>query len=464
VAKEVSGGIPAFISTDQEGGMVVRAYSGATHFPSNMAMNAAGLSSADLERVGEMVGVELRALGINVNHAPVLDVNNNAKNPVIGVRSYSDDPTVVGELGSAYTKGLQRSRVIANAKHFPGHGDTHVDSHLGLPTVDHGLDRLEALEFAPFKKAISEGLDGVMTAHILFPALDKERPATLSPVILTDLLRGKMGFDGLIFTDSMSMKAISKEFGMERGCVMAINAGVDVLCICATREGQANCMEEIFAAVKSGEISMATIDKAVERIIRYKEKYGLWEELSEPVEKYPAHDKFADEISEKSMTLIKNDGVLPLSKNADNSKIFAISTPVVRANIADDTLVKLVTFAEKCGKALGCGYAEIKVDPQDEEIATVLEKAKNAETVVYASYGALQNQGQIKLYEALAKAGKKIVAVSLRVPYDQIKMPGAAAQVAAYEYTNRSVDNVIKALTGEIPFSGKLPVEVPSSL
>ena len=454
-AIQESCGVPAFISTDQEGGMVARAYSGATHYPSNMAITAANAAHL-VEKMGEMVALELKTLGINLNHAPVLDVNNNPNNPVIGIRSYSDKAEVVAQMATDYIRGLQRGGVLANAKHFPGHGDTNKDSHLDLPSINHGIARLNEVELVPFKAAFADGIDSIMTAHIVFKELD-DLPATLSPKILGGLLRKQLGFNGLILTDSMTMEAIRNHYGLEKGCIMAINAGVDILCMNADRDGQARCANAILQAVENGEIPLEKIDTAVERILKYKAIYAQTD-VPQPEEVYPAHEALADEISEKSITLVKgNDSLLPL-KADDN--IFAISPPPSTANIADDTLVVQETFCKKAAAMLGCNFAEISTDPNADEIAQVVQQAVNADVILYASYNAIQFPGQIVLFDALKQAGKKVVLVSLRVPYDITKMQNADAYIAAYEYTNRAVNNTLKALAGELPFNGVLPIEL----
>lgn len=452
-AKEASG-IPAFISADQEGGMVTRAYSGATHYPSNMAITAAGMEDAVQEMSG-MVARELKALGINLNHAPVLDVNNNPENPVIGIRAYSDNPETVASMATSYIRGLQKGGVLANAKHFPGHGDTYKDSHLALPSIAHDMDRLNSVELVPFKAAIADGVDSIMTAHIIFKAIDSKRPATLSPNVLTGLLRNKLGFKGLILTDSMTMNAIQDHYGLEKGCIMAINAGADILCMNADEAGQASSYKAILAAVNAGEIPIEKIDTAVERILKYKAIYAK-DDSPQPIEKYPAHESLSDKISAKSITLVKgNEKLLPLK----GSNVFVISPPPSTANIADDTLIKQELFCEKAATVLGCSYREIPIDPSPNEIAVIVKNA-TADVVLYGSYNAVQFKGQIDLFNALKAAGKKVILVSLRVPYDILKMQDADVYIAAYEYTNRSVNNSIKAIIGKIPFEGKLPVKL----
>ena len=222
--------IPLFIGIDQEGGWVIRLKEGATVLPGNMALGATN-STELAERAGEITAVELAAVGVNLNFAPVMDVNNNPDNPVIGRRSFGESPELVSRLGIPYIRGLQRNGVLATAKHFPGHGDTTVDSHFELPTVSHDLERIHALELQPFRAAIDADVAAIMTAHIIYPAFDAARPATLSPTILTDLLRKELGFDGLLITDDMEMKAIDDRYRSGEAAVMAVEAGADIVMV-----------------------------------------------------------------------------------------------------------------------------------------------------------------------------------------------------------------------------------------
>ncbi|MCL2400453.1 MAG: beta-N-acetylhexosaminidase [Defluviitaleaceae bacterium] len=452
-------GIPAFISVDQEGGMVTRVYSGATHFPSNMAVAASGMFDS-IDRMGEMVATELRALGINLNHAPSVDVNNNADNPVIGIRSYSDDPQAVAKMGMSYIQGLQRGGVMANAKHFPGHGDTNMDSHLDLPAVNHEMERLNSIELVPFKAVISNanGVDSIMTAHIIFKAIDNALPATLSHKILTEFLRKELGFEGLVITDCMTMNAIKTYYTTEKGCIMALKAGADILCLNATPEIQANCYNAVLEAVKSEEIPIDEIDAKVQRILDHKKKYSLCCTPDQPIEKYPEHEALSDEISAKSITLVKgNDTLLPLT----GKKVFIIS-PRPSGTIVDD-VIEQESFCKKAATEFGgdCKFTEISIDPDENEINAVLSKAEGFDIVLYATYNAVLNPGQVHLFDALKAAGKQIVTVSLRVPYDIWKLEGADCYIAAYEYTDRAVDNAIKAIVGKLDFVGKLPISNP---
>lgn len=245
--------IPLFIAVDQEGGVVARIEEGVTPLPSALAFQAAG-SVADCEALTQIANAELQVLGFNVNFAPVLDVNNNRRNPVIGVRAYGETVAQVCEYGLAAQRGIQAAGIAATAKHFPGHGDTDVDSHLGLPRVGHDRARLDAVELAPFRAAIAAGVDAIMSAHVVFPAFepDPDTPSTLSHAVLTDLLRGELGFDGVVFTDCLEMAAIAAGVGVVEGAVRAFKAGADVLLVSHREDRQVGVIEALLAAVARG--------------------------------------------------------------------------------------------------------------------------------------------------------------------------------------------------------------------
>jgi len=449
-------GIPAFISVDQEGGMVARVRTGSTHFPAGMAVTASGIPPEMVEQMGEMVGEGLINLGININHAPIADVNNNPNNPVIGARSYSDEPKVVSEIVSAYIKGIQKSGVLANAKHFPGHGDTDLDSHLDLPYINHDMDRLHAVELMPFKAAIACGTASIMSAHIVFKAIDPEHPATLSPKVINGLLRSELGFDGLVISDCMSMSAVKDHYTTPRGCVMAIKAGVDLICLNADFETQQRAVLAVHDAVTNGEIAVEVIDAALTRILKYKNEY-LTNAAPQPREVYPAHEKLADYISERSITLDKsNRDILPLREKS----VFVISTPAYRSSIANDDIYKSKAFASEAAEAFKTDYIIISRNPDEAEIAATLAKATNYDTILYAACNATHNRAQVRLFDALKAAGKTVVLVTLGLPYDISLMGSADVHIAAYEYSNRSVNATIKALIGEIEPTGRMPIRI----
>jgi len=258
---------PLFVAVDQEGGRVQRL--GPPHYPAHPAARAVGETGdpAQARTVARQIGEGLRDLGFNWNFAPVLDVNNNPRNPVIGDRAYGDDPALVAAMGAQAVRGFQEDAgILACGKHFPGHGDTDTDSHYALPRIAHNRARLDAVELVPFRAALEAGLAAVMTSHILFPALDAHRPATLSPAILTGLLRGELGFDGLIITDDLEMKGVADGWGSAEAAVRAVQAGADMLLCCHTRETQRAIQQALIQAVQAGRLSEARIDESLARI------------------------------------------------------------------------------------------------------------------------------------------------------------------------------------------------------
>lgn len=272
LALDSGAGIPLFISVDQEGGKV-RRIKDLTYFPANIEIGATG--DKELSRKAAAVTAkELKGLGINVNLAPVLDVNNNPANPVIGERSFGADPILVAEMGVAYIKGLQAEGIIATAKHFPGHGDTAVDSHFDLPVINHSRERLDQVELYPFKKAIEAGVDSIMVAHIYFSTIESEAgiPATLSKAVLNDLLREDLNFEGVIITDDLEMGAITNFLGTAAGAVKTIEAGADIVLISHSYDKQKQAIEAVIAAVENGRISEKRIEESLRRIIKLKGK------------------------------------------------------------------------------------------------------------------------------------------------------------------------------------------------
>ena len=315
--------IPLFIGIDQEGGWVIRLREGATVLPGNMALGATG-STELAERAGEITAVELAAVGVNLNFAPVMDVNNNLNNPVIGRRSFGESPELVSRLGVAYLRGLQHNGVLATAKHFPGHGDTTVDSHFDLPTVSHDLERVHALELQPFRAAIDADVAAIMTAHIIYPALDPDRPATLSPTVLTDLLRKELGFDGLLITDDMEMKAIDARYQSGEAAVMAVEAGADIVMVLWTPAKQIEVFDALLSAVKSGRIPEARLDQSVKRILKSKgaafdRRFVDPDAVGRTVGQ-EAHQQLAQTIASQAITVVGNrNNILPLKLEPETS-------------------------------------------------------------------------------------------------------------------------------------------------
>ncbi|MEO7019730.1 MAG: beta-N-acetylhexosaminidase, partial [Ktedonobacteraceae bacterium] len=308
IARESGQRYPLLIALDQENGMVRRLKDDATIFPGNMALGATG-DEQSAYAVARASGLELHALGINMNLAPVVDVNNNPANPVIGVRSFGEDPQQVARLANAAIHGYQSAGIATCIKHFPGHGDTATDSHLAMPTVPYAMERLEQIELVPFKSGIAAGTDCVMTAHIYFPALmhDTQLPATLSPAVVRQLLREQLGFQGVVMTDCLEMNAVSETVGVSTGAVLAAQAGNDLLLISHRYDRQWAGIAAIKAAVEAGEIASEQIHQSVERILKLKQR--LLNQTQAPsldVIGCEEHQLLRDQIYERSLTLVRN--------------------------------------------------------------------------------------------------------------------------------------------------------------
>jgi len=274
IARDACHELPLLVAVDQEGGRVARLREPWTVWPPLRALGRGG-SEELARRMGESIAGELRSCGIRYDFAPVVDVDTNPANPVIGDRSFGDDPEAVGRLGAAFIRGLQGGGVAASAKHFPGHGDTDVDSHLDLPLVDHSLSRLEDVELRPFRHAVEAGVASVMTAHVLVRELDDRLPATLSPRVLGELLRGKRGYGGVVVSDDLEMKALAKSWSAGAAAVLAAQAGCDLLLVCTKAEAQVEALEGLVRARERDEITWDDMDAAGARIRALKQQYLL---------------------------------------------------------------------------------------------------------------------------------------------------------------------------------------------
>ena len=266
--------VPLFISVDEEGGRISRLPAELHKLPSNQSIGEVGSTAFSYE-IGGILSEELRTFGFNLDFAPVLDIHSNPRNTVIGDRSFGNNAEIVTKLGIQTLKGIRDGGIIPVVKHFPGHGDTEVDSHVGLPSVSHELDRLKSLELVPFQEAVSQQADAVMVAHILLDRVDSENPASMSKRIITGLLRDEMGFDGVVMTDDMTMGAILQNYDIGEAAVKAILAGSDVILVCHGYDRQSAAIEAVRSAVGSGLIPADRIDGSVYRILKLKNKYGL---------------------------------------------------------------------------------------------------------------------------------------------------------------------------------------------
>ena len=457
-AGESAPGIPLAITVDQEGGTVSRIGPPATVLPGGMALGAT--HDPVLARAqGEVLGSELAAMGVNVDFAPVVDLNTNPANPVIGLRSMGADPELVGTLGAAQVEGLQAHHVAAAAKHFPGHGDTDVDSHTGLPVISSDRATLEE-HLVPFRAAIDAGVDIVMSAHIVVEALDPDLPGTLSPTVLTDLLRTELGYEGLVTTDALDMQALKQLPGnpLTDGDIaaLAIRAGSDILL--GSPDVDAS-FAGIHAALEAGELTRERLEESVTRILEWKAERGVWP-AGDGAAQAPdldvvgsdAHRATATEISARAATLLRNDGdLVPLDASG--------SVLVVGAGSAWPERLTPLLAAEGLAveERLASGPA-----PSAEYRATAVAAAAEADTVVVAVDDARSVPAQAQLVAELAAGPTPVVVVLAGTPYDLTAVDDAAtAVVASYGTATINFEGVAAVLAGSAPAAGRLPVSIP---
>lgn len=448
-------GHSAFIAVDQEGGIVTRLKSDAVNIPGAMAMGATG----DPENAflgGKLIGKELRALGPNFNFAPTVDVNSNPRNPVIGVRSYGDDPEFVGRFAARAVQGFMEGGVLCCAKHFPGHGDTDLDSHLALPCVDKSMEQLEQVELIPFRSAVEAGVPAVMTSHILFPQIEPDGvPATMSRRIMTGLLREKLGFRGIIVSDCMEMAAIRTHYGISEGTLAAFKAGVDLVEITHHPLWCAEAAQRLLEAAENGELDMKEMDESVQRILDAKE---AWIEGKE----FPDFDFEAAAKESRRMLNLSITQVAPPAEDFRFSpNPLCIGCEPYRVSLVGNVEgEKGNPFGAVVAKALGGTCADMSRDPDAEEIARLVELAREHGSAVVGAFMTISNPGQLALIRALAEAKIPTVAVGLRTPYDLRDLPQGVWSFVVYEYTREGILAAARVLTGELKPTGKLPVRL----
>ncbi|MER7536426.1 glycoside hydrolase family 3 protein [Streptomyces sp. NPDC097704] len=454
--------VPVLISTDQEHGIVCRVGKPATLLPGAMALGAGG-SHADARKAAQIAGEELAAVGIRQNYAPVADVNVNPANPVIGVRSFGSDPQAVAGLVAAQVKGYQRAGVAATSKHFPGHGDTAVDSHYGLPTITHTREQWAELDAPPFRAAIDAGIDSIMTAHIVVPALDpSEDPATLSRPILTGILREQLGYDGVVVTDSLGMEGVRTKYGDERVPVLALKAGVDQLLNPPRLDVAWNA---VLAAVRAGELTEARLDESILRILRLKAKLGLFRQAYatragvERVVGSESHLAHADRIAEATTTLLLNeDGFLPLSPATHRSVLVVGADPASPSGTTGPPTTTLATALTELGfsaTALSTG-----ITPTAARIEEAVAAAAGKDVVLVGTYNVSATSPQRTLVARLVATGVPVVTVAIRNPYDVARLGGQRASLASYSWTDVELRAAVRVLAGRAAPRGRLPVPV----
>ncbi len=455
-------GLPVLVTTDQEHGIVCRIGKPATLFPGAMAIGAGG-SRTDARTLGRISGAELRAMGVNQDYSPDADVNVNPANPIIGVRSFGADPDAVAAMVAAEVKGYQGSRVAATAKHFPGHGDTAVDSHFGFPVITHSREVWEALDAVPFRAAVRAGIDSIMTAHIMVPALDGSGdPATLSHPIVTGILRGELGYDGVVVTDSLGMAGVRQKYGDDRVPVLALKAGVDQLLNPPSLDVAWNA---VLKAVRGGELTEARLDESILRVLRLKARLGLFEEayvsragVSRTVGT-AAHLAAADRIAERTTTLLVNSaGLLPLSRRTHGRVLVVGADPASPSGTTGPpTGVLAAAFGELgfTATALSTGTA-----PSAATVTKAVAAAQEADVVVVATYNVTAADAQRTLVEHLVATAKPVVAVAVRNPYDVAQLPTVSACLASYSWTDVELRAAARVIAGRVSPRGKLPVAV----
>ncbi|OIJ90522.1 glycoside hydrolase family 3 protein [Streptomyces monashensis] len=455
-------GLPVLIATDQEHGAVCRVGRPATLFPGAMALGAGG-SRSDARTLGRISGAELRAMGINQDYSPDADVNVNPANPIIGVRSFGAAPDKVAELVAAEVTGYQQSRVAATAKHFPGHGDTATDSHTGFPVITHSRARWETLDAVPFRAAIAAGIDSIMTAHIQFPALDDSGdPATLSHPVLTGILRGELGYDGVVITDSLGMQGVRTKYGDDRVPVLALKAGVDQLLNPPSIDV---AWHAVLKAVQDGELTESRLDESILRILRLKSRLGLFDapySSRAGVERTvgtKAHLAAADRIAERTTTLLVNeDRTLPFAPRTAR-RILVVGadpdSPTGTTGPPTGVLAAALTELGFTATALSTGTS-----PSAAAVARAVTAAHDADAVVVATYDVTADSSQRTLVERLLATGRPVAALAVRNPYDVAQLPAVKACLTSYGWTDVEVRAAARVIAGRVAPRGKLPVPV----
>ncbi len=458
--------VPLLIAADFERGLRMQIRSG-TPFTTNMGVAAAGDPRAAYNQ-GRIIGEEMRAIGVNWLFAPVADVNNNPDNPLINIRSFGENPQRVGEFIAAAVRGVQDGGALATTKHFPGHGDTATDSHIGLATIQLDRARLDKLELVPFRAAIDAGVASVMTAHIAVPKVTGDNlPASLSPKMTTDILRRELGYDGIITTDSLGMGAIVKNYPGAEATVRAIKAGADIALLPPNPTAAINAVE---AAVRRGEITERRIDDSVRRILRAKYRLGLAQNrtvdlsaVNRIVER-PENVREANRIAESSMTLLRNTGnVVPLDAARAARTLFIVLA-------ADDDEEEGRAFIPQI-QARAKDARIMRVDPRttSAEFDAIVAEAMKADALVVAPFvkrAALKGtvalpDVQAEFVRRLIATRKPVAVISFGSPYLVRQFADVPVYMTAYAIEDVAQSAAVRALFGEIPINGKLPVSIP---
>ncbi len=474
--------VPVLIASDMENGPGMRLgniyalpsllpQGGGTTFPPVMALGATG--SEDLTfQLGQVLGSEARAIGVHMAFGPVLDVNSNPLNPIINTRSFGENPEMVGRLARAYIRGARSMGLMTTGKHFPGHGDTDVDSHLDLPTLRADRAHLDSVDLPPFRAAVGEGIDAIMTAHIAVVGVEGANagPATLSHGFMTGILRDEMHFGGVLFTDAMTMGGVAKRYGATEPLTMAMEAGADVLLM---PRDVPTAIETVLGAVKSGRLTQARIDSSVRRILNAKARAGLREgrlvdlNAVDRIVAIPTHTRVADEIAERSITLAQDKlDLVPLVVDS-TKRILSITYADQSDLIAGRAFTPLIESRLPLAQS-------VRVDERttEAEYGTLGSQADSADVVMVSAYVSPREfagtigaqQGFSRFVEKLALSGKRIIVISFGSPYLLSAFPSVSSYLLAWGGAPISQRAAALALLGEREINGRLPISLPPTL
>lgn len=454
---------PLLIGTDQEGGQLNALGIGATVLPGNMALGAT--RSPELAyQVGQLLGRECAALGINVNYAPSCDVNSNPLNPVIGVRSFGEDVQLVAEMATAVAKGIQAAGVIAVPKHFPGHGDTVTDSHVGIPVIPHDEARLWQVELRPFQAAIAGGAKMLMSAHVGIPALNNGQiiPSTLSEPVLQGLLRQKLGFQGVIVSDAMDMGAIQQDKGLANDVMAAARAGIDMFLMTDDVQKQTSAYDALLTMWKEDTAVRAQMQQSINRIQHLKAWVEQQKQPDLSVLGCADHKNIAQRVAEQSVTLVRDQAkLLPLPPDSDRRVMVIVPAyeNLTPADTSDQEKYHL-------GPAIRAyqPYVDEFVVPQrpsETTISVFRERVAQYDLVIVGTIEAARQPEQAAFVRALLQTGVPLITVALRTPYDLMAYPAAQTHICTYSIQEPSVKACAAAIFGHISFQGQLPAQIP---
>lgn len=451
--------LPLLIASDQEGGQLI-ALTGTTDFPGNMALGAAG--DVDLtERVGRAMGLEMLAIGVNLNYAPAADLNTNPANPALGIRAFGDAPQPVADHVAAYIAGQRKAGVLSTVKHFPGKGDARVDSHYGLPVINHDRQRLEQMELVPFRAGLAAGAQLVMTGHFAIPGMTErdDIASTLSHAVLTDLLRGELGFGGAVITDAFDMGAIAQGSGQVIDAIAAIRAGVDLMLL--KGDTQERLEQGLALASHRGLISDARLSHAVANSRELRRWVSKSARPPLDIVGSKEHTDLAGEAAQRSVTLVRNDaGLLPLRLEQSTRIAAIMPTPIDLTPADTSSLVKPGLAAALRNHHGNVDEFVVGHPPSDADIAAMRSRAADYDVLVVGTISAALDPQQATLVNQLIDSGVPTVTIAMRTPYDLNVYDNATTYVCSYGLRQQSLDATAAALFGATPFVGRLPVTV----